>query len=107
MDGEPGFDFVFFSFSAFGGTSWTITGLVDRIFAVCLLWRRRNIPASSLHPLRVSVFGFGDFPMQNVKLNHYIAVFERVVLLCKICEQQTSNRIESLAIESGCIKLIR
>lgn len=44
------------------------------------------------------------FPMQNVKLNHYIAVFERVVLLCKICEQQTSNRIESLAIESGCIR---
>ena len=43
-------------------------------------------------------------PMQNVKLNHYIAVFERVVLLCKICEQQTSNRIESLAIESGCIR---
>lgn len=42
------------------------------------------------------------FPMQNVKLNYYIAVFERVVLLCKICEQQTSNRIESLAIESGC-----
>lgn len=42
--------------------------------------------------------------MQNVKLNHYIAVFERVVLLCKICEQQTSNRIESLAIESGCIR---
>lgn len=41
---------------------------------------------------------------QNVKLNHYIAVFERVVLLCKICEQQTSNRIESLAIESGCIR---
>lgn len=46
----------------------------------------------------------GYFPMQNVKLNHYIAVFERVVLLCKICEQQTSNRIESLAIESGCIR---
>lgn len=45
-----------------------------------------------------------EFPMQNVKLNHYIAVFERVVLLCKICEQQTSNRIESLAIESGCIR---
>lgn len=44
------------------------------------------------------------FPYQNVKLNHYIAVFERVVLLCKICEQQTSNRIESLAIESGCIR---
>lgn len=44
------------------------------------------------------------FPTQNVKLNHYIAVFERVVLLCKICEQQTSNRIESLAIESGCIR---
>lgn len=44
------------------------------------------------------------FSMQNVKLNHYIAVFERVVLLCKICEQQTSNRIESLAIESGCIR---
>lgn len=43
-------------------------------------------------------------PTQNVKLNHYIAVFERVVLLCKICEQQTSNRIESLAIESGCIR---
>lgn len=42
--------------------------------------------------------------MQNVKLNHYIAVFERVVLLCKICEQQTSNRIERLAIESGCIR---
>lgn len=42
--------------------------------------------------------------LQNVKLNHYIAVFERVVLLCKICEQQTSNRIESLAIESGCIR---
>jgi hypothetical protein len=42
--------------------------------------------------------------VQNVKLNHYIAVFERVVLLCKICEQQTSNRIESLAIESGCIR---
>ena len=41
---------------------------------------------------------------QNVKLNHYIAVFERIVLLCKICEQQTSNRIESLAIESGCIR---
>jgi hypothetical protein len=47
---------------------------------------------------------FAKFPMQNVKLNHYIAVFERVVLLCKICEQQTSNRIESLAIESGCIR---
>ena len=46
----------------------------------------------------------GYLPMQNVKLNHYIAVFERVVLLCKICEQQTSNRIESLAIESGCIR---
>lgn len=45
-----------------------------------------------------------EFPMKNVKLNHYIAVFERVVLLCKICEQQTSNRIESLAIESGCIR---
>lgn len=45
-----------------------------------------------------------EFPFQNVKLNHYIAVFERVVLLCKICEQQTSNRIESLAIESGCIR---
>ena len=45
-----------------------------------------------------------SFPIQNVKLNHYIAVFERVVLLCKICEQQTSNRIESLAIESGCIR---
>lgn len=45
-----------------------------------------------------------NFPTQNVKLNHYIAVFERVVLLCKICEQQTSNRIESLAIESGCIR---
>lgn len=45
-----------------------------------------------------------QIPMQNVKLNHYIAVFERVVLLCKICEQQTSNRIESLAIESGCIR---
>lgn len=44
------------------------------------------------------------FRKQNVKLNHYIAVFERVVLLCKICEQQTSNRIESLAIESGCIR---
>lgn len=44
------------------------------------------------------------FPLTNVKLNHYIAVFERVVLLCKICEQQTSNRIESLAIESGCIR---
>jgi hypothetical protein len=44
------------------------------------------------------------FPYANVKLNHYIAVFERVVLLCKICEQQTSNRIESLAIESGCIR---
>lgn len=44
------------------------------------------------------------FPTENVKLNHYIAVFERVVLLCKICEQQTSNRIESLAIESGCIR---
>ena len=44
------------------------------------------------------------FPLPNVKLNHYIAVFERVVLLCKICEQQTSNRIESLAIESGCIR---
>lgn len=44
------------------------------------------------------------FPKKNVKLNHYIAVFERVVLLCKICEQQTSNRIESLAIESGCIR---
>lgn len=44
------------------------------------------------------------FPEENVKLNHYIAVFERVVLLCKICEQQTSNRIESLAIESGCIR---
>lgn len=44
------------------------------------------------------------FSYQNVKLNHYIAVFERVVLLCKICEQQTSNRIESLAIESGCIR---
>ena len=29
--------------------------------------------------------------MQNVKLNHYIAVFERVVLLCKICEQQTKQ----------------
>lgn len=43
-------------------------------------------------------------PCQNVKLNHYIAVFERIVLLCKICEQQTSNRIESLAIESGCIR---
>ena len=42
------------------------------------------------------------FPSENVKLNYYIAVFERVVLLCKICEQQTSNRIESLAIESGC-----
>lgn len=47
---------------------------------------------------------FKYFSMQNVKLNHYIAVFERVVLLCKICEQQTSNRIESLAIESGCIR---
>jgi hypothetical protein len=48
---------------------------------------------------------YGSYlPMQNVKLNHYIAVFERVVLLCKICEQQTSNRIESLAIESGCIR---
>ena len=46
----------------------------------------------------------GYLPTQNVKLNHYIAVFERVVLLCKICEQQTSNRIESLAIESGCIR---
>lgn len=45
-----------------------------------------------------------EFPLTNVKLNHYIAVFERVVLLCKICEQQTSNRIESLAIESGCIR---
>lgn len=45
-----------------------------------------------------------DNSTQNVKLNHYIAVFERVVLLCKICEQQTSNRIESLAIESGCIR---
>lgn len=46
----------------------------------------------------------GKVPLPNVKLNHYIAVFERVVLLCKICEQQTSNRIESLAIESGCIR---
>ena len=45
-----------------------------------------------------------ELPKENVKLNHYIAVFERVVLLCKICEQQTSNRIESLAIESGCIR---
>lgn len=40
--------------------------------------------------------------MQNVKLNRYIAVFEHAILSCKICEQQTSNRIESLAIESGC-----
>ena len=50
------------------------------------------------------LFTSRHLPMQNVKLNHYIAVFERVVLLCKICEQQTSNRIESLAIESGCIR---
>lgn len=50
------------------------------------------------------VYDWSNTPMQNVKLNHYIAVFERVVLLCKICEQQTSNRIESLAIESGCIR---
>jgi hypothetical protein len=50
------------------------------------------------------LFPSHHFPTQNVKLNHYIAVFERVVLLCKICEQQTSNRIESLAIESGCIR---
>ena len=65
MDGEPGFDFVFFSFSAFGGTSRAVAGLVDRIFAVCLLRMRQNIPASSLHPLRVSVFGFGDFPIRK------------------------------------------
>lgn len=32
--------------------------------------------------------------MQNVKLSHYIPVFKFVILLCKICEQQTSNRIE-------------
>lgn len=50
------------------------------------------------------LFTSRHLPTQNVKLNHYIAVFERVVLLCKICEQQTSNRIESLAIESGCIR---
>jgi hypothetical protein len=65
MDGEPGFDFVFFSFSAFGRTSRAVAGLVDRIFAVCLLWRRRNIPASSLRPLRMPVFGLGGFPIRK------------------------------------------
>lgn len=60
--------------------------------------------STSTDDLRVQYFYKDTIPVQNVKLNHYIAVFERVVLLCKICEQQTSNRIESLAIESGCIR---
>lgn len=64
--------------------------------------QHRNLHAGTQDRTDIHTVHF--FPMQNVKLNHYIAVFERVVLLCKICEQQTSNRIESLAIESGCIR---
>lgn len=62
-----------------------------------------NLQGASLYK-QFDIFLSYNISMQNVKLNHYIAVFERVVLLCKICEQQTSNRIESLAIESGCIR---
>lgn len=69
-----------------------------------------GLPIEELDGIQKDMIGYNNkiepyyMPMQNVKLNHYIAVFERVVLLCKICEQQTSNRIESLAIESGCIR---
>lgn len=66
--------------------------------------RNTNTAARLVVRVVESPDALSNMSMQNVKLNHYIAVFERVVLLCKICEQQTSNRIESLAIESGCIR---
>ena len=75
-----------------------ITGLKANIHEIAKTFCTAYPMARVLYP------GREDFTPKNVKLNHYIAVFERVVLLCKICEQQTSNRIESLAIESGCIR---